>query len=140
MSAPVHQAPTDHHEPTDHHGPVDHQGHEATEDHGSRRSYLIGFGLSVLLTAIPFWLVMSGVLGDPRATGIAVVALAVAQIVVHTIFFLHVSARSEGGWTLLALLFTLVIVAIVICGSLWIMFHLNTNMMPMPGGGMADAP
>jgi cytochrome o ubiquinol oxidase operon protein cyoD len=98
--------------------------------HSTRRGYLIGFLLSVVLTAIPFWLVMSGVL-DGQTTAIIVTFLALAQIVVHTIFFLHVNTRAEGGWTLLALVFTTIIVVIVILGSLWIMYHLHGNMMPM---------
>lgn len=106
--------------------------------HGSRRGYVIGFLLSAVLTAIPFWLVMSGVLADRQITAILVIALALVQIVVHTYFFLHVNPRAEGGWTLMALIFTVVIVTIVIAGSLWIMYHLNNNMMPMSGdmGGM----
>lgn len=99
--------------------------------HGSRRGYLIGFALSAVLTAIPFWLVMSGVLADAQATAIAILLLAFVQIVVHTVCFLHVNTRSEGGWTLLTLVFSAVIIAIVISGSLWIMYHLNSNMMPM---------
>ena len=109
-----------------------HHPHAEAASHGSRRGYLIGFGLSAVLTALPFWLVMSGVLGDPRVTAAVVVAFAFVQIVVHTLCFLHVNTQSEGGWTLLALLFTVVIVAIVVSGSLWIMYHLNANMMPMP--------
>ncbi len=106
------------------------------QGHGSRRGYLIGFGLSVLLTAVPFWLVMTGFLADAQATALAITALAFVQIVVHTLFFLHVNTRAEGGWTLMALMFTVVIVAIVISGSLWIMYHLNSNMMPMTPGSM----
>ena len=113
---------------------------DADHSHGTRRGYLIGFGLSVILTAAPFWLVMTGALGDPQATAIWVVALAFAQIVVHTLFFLHVNTQSEGGWTLLALVFTVVIVAIVIAGSLWIMHHLNGNMMPMMPGSPPSTP
>ena len=106
--------------------------------HGTRRGYVIGFLLSAVLTAIPFWLVMSGVLADRQITAILVIALALVQIVVHTYFFLHVNPRAEGGWTLMALIFTVVVVTIVIAGSLWIMYHLNNNMMPMSGdmGGM----
>jgi cytochrome o ubiquinol oxidase operon protein cyoD len=111
-----------------------------THGHGSRRSYLIGFGLSLVLTAVPFWLVMTGVLADAQSTAIAIIALAFVQIVVHTLFFLHVNTRAEGGWTLMALIFTLVIVAIVISGSLWIMYHLNSNMMPMAPGSMPGTP
>jgi cytochrome o ubiquinol oxidase operon protein cyoD len=104
--------------------------HEAGHSHGSRRGYLTGFILSAILTAIPFWLVMAGVL-SVQTTAIIVVVLAFVQIVVHTIFFLHVNTRSEGGWTLVALVFTAIIVLIVIGGSLWIMYHLHGNMMPM---------
>lgn len=107
---------------------------ETQHAHGSRRGYLIGFGLSVALTALPFWLTMAGVL-DPGTTAILVTLLAFAQIVVHTIFFLHVNAKAEGGWTLMALIFTAVMVVIVISGSLWIMYHLHENMMPTPPAG-----
>ncbi|KQN20617.1 hypothetical protein ASE86_15310 [Sphingomonas sp. Leaf33] len=106
--------------------------HEDEHLHVSRRGYLTGFALSVVLTAIPFWVVMAGAL-SPNWTVAVVVAAAVAQIVVHTIYFLHVSSQSEGGWTLMAYVFAAVIVLIVIAGSLWIMYHLNTNMMPMSG-------
>ena len=108
-------------------------GHGA-HAHGSRRSYVIGFLLSVVLTAVPFWLVMTGALHDPQATAILIIAMAVVQILVHTVCFLHVNTRVEGGWTLMAYLFAAVMVLIVIAGSLWIMYHLNLNMMPMPGG------
>ncbi|CAN5255472.1 cytochrome o ubiquinol oxidase subunit IV [soil metagenome] len=98
--------------------------------HGSFRDYMIGFVLSVVLTAIPFWLVMSGVLGSNQLTAFAIMGFAVVQIVVHMVFFLHMNGKSEGGWTMLALVFTLIIVVIVLAGSLWVMYHLNTNMMP----------
>jgi len=115
---------------------ADLHSHGDTHGHGSRRSYLIGFLLSAALTALPFWLVMAGVLDNVQATVIAVIALAFVQIVVHTIFFLHVTTKAEGGWTLMTLIFTTVIIALVISGSLWIMYHLNSNMMPMGSGEM----
>ena len=98
--------------------------------HGTFGSYMIGFGLSVILTAIPFWLVMTGVLGDPQLTAFTIMAFAVAQILVHMIYFLHMNTRSEGGWTMLALIFTVVLVVITLAGSIWVMYHLNHNMMP----------
>ena len=115
-----------------------HADHTAGDGHGSLRSYLIGFGLSVVLTAIPFWLVMSGVLDSRRATALTIMVFAAAQIVVHMIYFLHMSARSENGWTMMALIFTLVIVGITLSGSLWVMYHLNVNMMP--GHDMSQMP
>lgn len=105
----------------------------ASLGHGTLRGYLIGFGLSVVLTAIPFWFVMSGVLDNKQATALAIMALAVAQILVHMVFFLHMNPRSEAGWSMMALLFTLVLVVIALSGSLWIMFHLTANMMPSAG-------
>jgi cytochrome o ubiquinol oxidase operon protein cyoD len=106
------------------------QAHDSAGGHGSLRGYLIGFGLSVVLTAMPFWLVMADVLDNNVATAILIMAFAVVQIVAHMIFFLHMNASSEGGWVLMALAFTLIIVVITLSGSLWVMYHLNTNMMP----------
>jgi cytochrome o ubiquinol oxidase operon protein cyoD len=96
------------------------------------RGYLTGFALSVLLTAIPFWLVMTVAPGNKQVTAIIIMAFAIAQIVVHMIFFLHMDAKSEGGWSLMALIFTLILVVIALTGSLWVMYHLNANMMPGP--------
>jgi cytochrome o ubiquinol oxidase subunit IV len=95
------------------------------------RSYMTGFALSVILTAIPFWLVMGGVLNDTLMTSIVIMALAAVQIVVHMIYFLHMNTKSEGGWTFLALLFTLTLVVITLVGSIWVMYHMDQNMMPM---------
>lgn len=107
--------------------------HGDEHGHGSLRGYLIGFALSGVMTFAAFWAVMSGALGA-QAAAVLVIALAVAQILVHTFCFLHLNSRSEGGWTLMAYAFTAVIVLITISGSLWIMYHLNSNMMPMPTG------
>ncbi|MET0181080.1 MAG: cytochrome o ubiquinol oxidase subunit IV, partial [Novosphingobium sp.] len=112
--------------------------HGDDHGHGSMRGYMLGFALSVVLTVIPFWLVMSGALGSVQVTVAVIVAAAVAQILVHTVCFLHVNTQGEGGWTLMAYAFTAVLVLITIGGSIWIMFHLNTNMMPsMPTGSAA---
>ena len=113
------------------HGAQSHDVHdELGVAHGSLRSYATGFILSVILTAIPFWLVMSGTLGSATWTAAAIMVCAVVQIVVHMIYFLHMNMKSEGGWNMLALVFTLIIVGIALSGSLWVMYHLNTNMMP----------
>ena len=118
----------------DEHGPSP----STLQGHGSKQSYLVGFGLSVVLTAIPFWLVMTGALGNPGATAAVVILFAVVQILVHTICFLHVNTQAESGWTLIAYIFTGVILLITICGSLWIMYHLNSNMMPMDAAGSGE--
>jgi cytochrome o ubiquinol oxidase subunit IV len=131
-------APTASHDAHDHH---DHDAHDDGAPHGSRKSYLVGFLLSVVLTAIPFALVMADVFPDARVTAGLVMAAAVIQIVVHMIFFLHMNTKSENGWTFMALMFTLIIVVICISGSLWVMYNMNANMMPAMGvettsGGM----
>lgn len=117
---------------------TDHLGHEG-HNHGSFKSYLIGFVLSVILTAIPFALVMTGVL-PTQATALIVMGFAVVQIVVHMFFFLHMNSQSEEGWNMLALIFTLVVVGITIAGSLWVMYHLNANMMPLMLHDMRSVP
>ncbi|WBQ14686.1 cytochrome o ubiquinol oxidase subunit IV [Sphingobium yanoikuyae] len=107
-----------------------HDDHHEEGSHGSFGSYMIGFGLSVILTAIPFWLVMSGVLGNPQLTGVIIMIFAAAQVVVHMIYFLHMNTRVEGGWSFMAMMLTIVLVVIVLSGSMWVMYHLNANMMP----------
>lgn len=110
----------------------DHGHDHAQGAHGTMGSYMIGFGLSVFLTAIPFWLVMTGYFANPQTTALIIMAFAVVQIVVHMIYFLHMNGKVEGGWTMMAMIFTLILVAIMLTGSLWVMYHLNSNMMPMP--------
>ena len=92
---------------------------------------MTGFVLSVILTAIPFWLVMGGVLNDTLKTSIVIMAFAAVQIVVHMIYFLHMNTKSEGGWTFMSLMFTLTLVVITLVGSIWVMYHMDQNMMPM---------
>ncbi|MBB6425296.1 cytochrome o ubiquinol oxidase subunit IV [Sphingopyxis sp. JAI128] len=107
-------------------------GHDEIEmPHASMRDYVIGFLLSAILTAIPFWLVMTMPL-SAGTTGAVIMGFAVVQIVVHMIFFLHMTPKAEGGWSLTSLVFTVIVVGIMLAGSLWVMHHLNTNMMPMP--------
>ena len=108
-----------------------HGEHHPGGAHGTFRSYMTGFVLSVILTAIPFWLVMGDVLGDTLRTSIVIMALAAVQIVVHMIYFLHLNTKSEGGWTFMALVFTLTLVVVTLVGSIWVMYHMDQNMMPM---------
>nr|WP_298094005.1 cytochrome o ubiquinol oxidase subunit IV [uncultured Shinella sp.] len=124
-----------------HHG-HDHHGHDHGDgaSHGSFKGYMIGFLLSIILTAIPFWLVMGGVLDSKLFTAVLVMGIGVVQIIVHMVYFLHMNTRSEGGWTMMALIFTLIIVGIALAGSLWVMHHLNANMMPMTHEMMKNMP
>ena len=124
------------------HAHAGHDGHHHDDGpHSTFSGYMAGFVLSIILTAIPFWLVMGGVISN-RATAVLVLGgFAVVQILVHMVFFLHMNGKIEGGWTLLSTIFTVVFVAIGIAGTLWVMFHMNTNMMPEhpPMPGMAPA-
>jgi cytochrome o ubiquinol oxidase operon protein cyoD len=119
---------SDHHND---HGHGDHGHEDEGGYHATVKGYVIGFLLSVVLTAIPFWLVMAKVLPTPGATAMVILGFAAVQIVVHMVYFLHMNSRVEGGWSMLALIFTVALVVIMLAGSIWVMYHLNTNMMPV---------
>ncbi|HUX26301.1 MAG TPA: cytochrome o ubiquinol oxidase subunit IV [Burkholderiales bacterium] len=99
--------------------------------HGTLKGYLTGFVLAAILTVIPFWLVMDHVIRNKEVAILIVMALAVVQIVVHIVYFLHMDTSSEGGWNMLALIFTVVLVVVVLGASFWVMYNENANMMPM---------
>ncbi len=125
---------SEHHTHAPDHNHHDHHGHD-DHAHGSLKSYAIGFVLSVILTAIPFWLVMGKVFEKSGTTALVILGFAAVQIVVHMVYFLHMNTKVEGGWSMLALIFTIVLVVIMLAGSIWVMYHLNHNMMP---GMMSD--
>jgi cytochrome o ubiquinol oxidase operon protein cyoD len=100
------------------------------EPHGTLKEYVTGFVLSVILTAIPFYLVMGDVSWSKQSIAFVIMAFAAVQMVVHMVYFLHMTPRSEDGWTLTSLVFTLILVVITLAGSLWVMYHMDTNMMP----------
>ena len=125
MSAPINQHG---------HGHDDHGHHEQDDgNHGTMKEYAIGFVLSVILTAIPFWLVMAKVFDKSSTTAFVILGFAAVQVVVHMVYFLHMNGKNEGGWTLLSTLFTLILLIIVLAGSIWVMYHMNVNMMPSMG-------
>jgi cytochrome o ubiquinol oxidase operon protein cyoD len=113
----------------DHAGQADHT--QADGPHGTLRDYAIGFALSVVLTAVPFWLVMARPLAAGPTAAI-ILGFAAVQMLVHAVYFLHMNGKAEGGWSMTAAIFTVIIVVIMLTGSLWVMYHLNHNMMPMP--------
>ena len=94
-------------------------------------SYVVGLGLAVLLTAVSFWVASTSVLWGPGvATGLVV--LAIAQMGVHLVFFLHITSGPDNANNVLALAFGVLIVFLVMIGTISIMAHMNTNMMPNP--------
>ncbi len=96
--------------------------------HGSLRQYTIGLILSIVLTAIPFGLVMTGVQASLMVFTL-IILCAIAQIFVQLVFFLHMSMESEQIWNTTSAVFIVLIVAILVLGSIWIMQHLNHNML-----------
>lgn len=92
------------------------------------QSYVIGLGLSLLLTFAAFALVQLHLVSAPN-TYIGVSLLAVTQLIVQSICFLRMNTSAEGRWNLLPFLFSIFIIAILVGGSLWIMYNLNYNMM-----------
>ena len=116
-----------------HHHEHDHNGHTTFVTHYAMKDYTIGFILSVILTAIPFWLVMGHVL-PATTTKVVILGFAAVQVIVHMIYFLHLNGKSEGGWNMMALILTVILLFIVLSGSLWVMYHMNANMMPGMGG------
>lgn len=99
--------------------------HPANE-HGLR-SYLTGFALALVLTAIPFGIVVFGSL-PKTATMAAIAVAAIAQVIVHLRYFLHLDLTSTPRENLLAIAFAGVLILIMVGGSLWIMFDLHARM------------
>ncbi|MBE3638527.1 cytochrome o ubiquinol oxidase subunit IV [Mangrovicoccus algicola] len=117
-------------------GHVDH-GHG---DHGTFGSLMTGFGLAGILTLIPFGIVMMEPDWQPVVSIGIIMGLGAIQIVVHLVYFLHLNRDSEEGWTFAATIFAIVILAIVLAGSLWVMHNMNANMMPMSEENMTGLP
>jgi len=104
--------------------------HAGGSGFGAIQVYALGLLLAVGLTVASFWLAGSGLVWGPGIPA-ALLALAVAQIGVHLVFFLHITSGPENTNNTLALAFGVLIVFLVVVGSVWIMAHLNHNMMPM---------
>jgi cytochrome o ubiquinol oxidase operon protein cyoD len=104
---------------------------QPASDGGHLRAYVAGLLLAVFLTLIPFRVVMNLEVGRDAALWTIVVCAAV-QMAVHFVFFLHLNRRPEQRWYRVALIFTVLVITILVVGTLWIMTHLNHNMMAMP--------
>jgi len=97
--------------------------------HGSLRGYLVGYVVAVVLTTASFLAAQTDAL-TPSSVVAAITVLAIAQMLVHLIFFLHISTSPHQRTNILAFAVTLLIVSMIVAGSLWIMAHLESNMMP----------
>ena len=92
--------------------------------------YLIGLALAILLTGVSFFIAGTSLVWGPSIP-VALVVLAIAQIGVHLVFFLHITTGPDNANNVLALAFGVLIVFLILVGSLWIMYNLNQNMTPM---------
>jgi cytochrome o ubiquinol oxidase operon protein cyoD len=108
-------------------------GYEPPDGHDVVRAlgtYLIGLGLATLLTIVSFFIARTTLVWQPSIP-VALAVLAIAQMGVHLVFFLHITTGPDNVNNVMALAFGVLIVLLVITGSLWIMAHMNQNMMPM---------
>jgi len=94
-------------------------------------SYVIGLGLALLLTGISFWVASTGALWGP-GVAVGLVVLAIAQMGIHLVFFLHITSGPDNTNNVLALAFGVLIVFLVMIGTIWIMGHMDRNMAPSP--------
>jgi cytochrome o ubiquinol oxidase subunit IV len=94
-------------------------------------AYVIGLGLALVLTGVSFWVASTSVLWGP-GVAVGLVVLAIAQMGVHLVFFLHITSGPDNTNNVLALAFGVLIVFLVMIGTIWIMAHMNANMAPSP--------
>ena len=94
-------------------------------------AYVIGLGLALLLTGVSFWVASTSTLWGP-GVAVGLVVLAIAQMGVHLVFFLHITSGPDNTNNVLALAFGVLIVFLVMIGTIWIMAHLDANMAPDP--------
>jgi cytochrome o ubiquinol oxidase operon protein cyoD len=92
--------------------------------------YLVGLGLSTLITVVAFFIAQTTLVWQPSIP-VALFVLAIAQMGVHLVFFLHITTGPDNENNILALAFGVLIVLLLIVGTLWVMSHMNHNMMPM---------
>lgn len=116
--------------PIDQHDVAPGDEHAAESIASGVRGYLVGFILALLLTGISFYVAQSELLWAP-GIAMGIVVLAIAQMGVHLVFFLHITTAPDSTNNVLALAFGVLIVFLVLAGSLWIMANLNYNLMPM---------
>jgi cytochrome o ubiquinol oxidase subunit IV len=110
-------------------------GYEAEEGEGLEgiregvRSYVLGLAIAIVLTIASFWVARTHVIYEPGIP-VALVALAIAQMGIHLVFFLHITTAPDNTNNVLALAFGVLIVFVLVFGTVWVMAHMNQNMMP----------
>ncbi len=108
---------------------MSHDHNAAGAAHGNVKQYTIGFIVSVVLTIVPFYMAMHTE-DFSRGAIIATIAItAIAQVLVQLVFFLHMNSSSEQRWNVIAFIYTILTIAVLLVGSVWIMNYLHSNMM-----------
>lgn len=111
-------------------------GYESEEGEGGEgvgaavRGYVLGLALAIALTLASFWVARTHIIYGPGIP-VALVALAVAQMGIHLVFFLHITTAPDNANNVLALAFGVLIVFVLVFGTVWVMAHMNHNMVPM---------
>lgn len=95
---------------------------------GKVRTYFLGFGLSLILTIIPFVLVMNNLITRSEIIK-TIIAFAIVQVIVHIVCFLRLRPTKDQTWNWLAFIYTLILLGALVGGSAWIIYHLNFNMV-----------
>ena len=108
----------------------DDRGGSSDEHLAHLNTYILGLALATILTIASFWVAKTNLIYGPGIP-MALATLAVAQMGIHLVFFLHLTTAPDNTNNVLALAFGLLIVGLIIFGSVWIMAHLNHNLMPM---------
>ncbi len=125
-----------HLEPDLHHYTDHAPGDEPEESAGHWvRNYIVGLGFATALTIASFWAAATHLIWGP-AVPAAIIVLAIAQMGVHLVFFLHITTGPDNTNNVLALAFGLMVVFLLVAGSIWIMDHMSQNMAPMPADQM----
>ncbi len=104
-------------------------GPASSARHGLR-TYLIGLGLATVMTIASFWAAQTHLIYGPGIS-VAIVVLAIAQMGIHLVFFLHITTAPDNTNNVLALALGVLIVFVLVFGTVWVMAHMNHNMMSM---------
>ena len=107
---------------------MSHSNDHSGASHGSVKSYMTGFILSIILTVIPFWMVMTGSASHAVILG-TILVTAVVQILVHLVYFLHLDRSAPQRHNVIAFVFAAIVIVLLVGLSLWIMFSIHTFMM-----------
>lgn len=97
-------------------------------DHTSYKSYFIGFFISIILTLASYYIVTQKLLGEGN-TYISIISLAVVQLFIQIVYFLHINSEGKPRWNLISMIAAIVMVVIVVAGSVWVMYNMNANMI-----------